>query len=202
MKIVLATNNDDKIREMSSLLADLDIELKTRRDFDSFPDIEETGTTLRENAILKARGIFAALGLPALADDSGLEVDALEGAPGIFSARYSGPEATYESNCLKLLSELEGVAPQSRTARFRCVIAIAWGLSDDELDIAEGTVEGLITDKLLGKDGFGYDPVFAYPPADMTFAEMSEAEKNRISHRGIALQKSRKIISQRLTSRS
>ncbi len=201
MDLILATNNDDKIREMSALLADLDITLKTRRDFDSFPDIEETGSTLQENAILKARGISSTFGLPALADDSGLEVDALNGAPGIFSARFSGPEATYQSNCQKLLEDLTGISTEKRTARFRCVIAIAWGEDTNNLDIAEGTVEGLISEEQLGEGGFGYDSVFYYPPTNQTFAQISESEKNRISHRGLALQKARKMLARRLTPR-
>ncbi len=199
MDIILATNNDDKIREMNSLLAGLDITLKTRRDFKSFPDIEETGTTLLENAILKARGIYAEFGIPALADDSGLEVDALNGAPGVFSARYSGPDSTYESNCCKILTELEKSAHQSRNARFRCVIAIAWGPTSDSVETTHGTVEGLITEEFKGASGFGYDPIFYYPPAAKTFAEMSREEKNRVSHRGVALEKARKLIQHRLT---
>ncbi len=198
MEIVLATNNPDKIREMSELLSDLDVTLKTRRDFDSFPDIEETGMTLLENAKLKARGISQATGLPALADDSGLEVDALDGAPGLYSARYSGPEATYESNCRKLIAELDTVPTDKRTARFRCVIALCWNPIDDDFDIAEGSVEGLITDEFQGSGGFGYDPVFYYPPAGKTFAEMSAEEKNSTSHRGLALQKARELIRRRL----
>ena len=198
MKIVLATNNPDKIREMGELLSGLDVTLKTRRDFDSFPDIEETGTTLFENAKLKARAISRACGLPALADDSGLEVDALDGAPGLFSARYSGPEATYESNCRKLITEMSNVSADKRTARFRCVIALCWNPSEDDFDIAEGAVEGLITNEFHSSGGFGYDPVFYYPPAKKTFAEMSAEEKNSISHRGLALQQARELIRKRL----
>jgi XTP/dITP diphosphohydrolase len=203
MDIILATNNDDKIREMSSLLTGLDITLKTRRDFSSFPDIPETGSTLVENATLKARGIFEKFGVPALADDSGLEVDALDGAPGVFSARYSGPGATYESNCRKILKELEKSLSDSRgselrSARFHCVIAIAWGPKAESVEIAEGTVEGIVTEEFKGQAGFGYDPIFYYPPSKKTFAEMSANEKNRVSHRGVALQKAKELIRLRL----
>ncbi len=196
MQLVLATNNEDKIREIRHLLDDLPITIMTRNDFLEFPDIEETGSTLKENAILKARAIFDFCDLPALADDSGLEVDALLGAPGVFSSRYAGDNVTYADNNRKLLAELEGVPPEKRTARFRCVIAICWG--GDKVETVEGVAEGIITDKSAGISGFGYDPVFFYPPAEKRFSEMTVEEKNLVSHRGKALQEARTIIMERL----
>jgi len=197
MKLVLATNNQDKVREMKNLLDKLDIEILTLKDFDEFPEIEETGETLEENAILKAEGIFKATGLPALADDSGLEVDFLGGAPGVYSSRYAGPGCTYDDNNRKLLEAMEGVPWEHRTARFRCVIAICFG--KDDIEVVEGRAEGYITEeKSKAKNGFGYDPVFFYPPHLKTFAELTLDEKNAISHRGLALMAARTILEQRL----
>ena len=192
MQLVLATNNQDKIREIKQLLEDLPITILTSDDFLEFPDPEETGTTLEENAILKAREIAAFTDHPALADDSGLEVDALDGAPGVYSSRYAGPGCTYEDNNRKLLGELDGVPREKRTARFRCVIAVAW--SPDDIETVEGTAEGLIAEDIVGCTGFGYDPVFYYPPADKHFSEMKLEEKNVVSHRGKALQEARTLI--------
>ena len=205
MQLVLATNNVDKIKEIKHLLDDLPVTILTRDDFLEFPDIEETGTTLEENARLKARGIAEFCDLPALADDSGLEVDALHGAPGVYSSRYAGENVTYEDNNRKLLAELEGVPYEKRTARFRCVIAIDWHNTNREqgestIDIAEGVVEGYITEDLASGHGFGYDPVFYYPPAGKRFSEMTIEEKNIVSHRGKALQQAREIIIKYLNS--
>jgi XTP/dITP diphosphohydrolase len=197
MKLVLATNNQDKVREMKNLLDDLDIEILTSKDFNDFPDIEETGTTLEENAILKAEGIFTATGLPSLADDSGLEVDYLDGAPGVYSSRYAGPGCTYDDNNRKLLQAMRGFPMEQRKARFRCVIAICFGQGDTQL--VEGKAEGYISEKISTADhGFGYDPVFFYPPHGKTFAELTLDEKNAISHRGLALKAARQILEQRL----
>jgi len=197
MKLVLATNNFDKIREMRNLLDGTGIEILTSKDFDDFPDIEETGTTLEENAILKSEGIFKATGLPSLADDSGLEVDALNGEPGVYSSRWAGPGCTYDDNNRKLLKELEGVAKNKRTARFRCVIAVTFGAGHTET--VEGSAEGYITEqKISAGKGFGYDPVFFYPPLDKTFAEISLDDKNKVSHRGQALIKARKLLEDKL----
>ncbi len=195
MKLVLATNNSDKIAEIRVLLGELPVTILTKADFPHFPDIPETALTLEGNAELKATGIRHATGIAALADDTGLEVDALDGAPGVFAARYAGENASYEDNCRKLLSELKGKPPSDRNARFRCVIALDWG---DCVEKAEGMVEGIITDSLRGGSGFGYDPVFYYPPAGKTFAEMTLAEKNEISHRALALADARKLIMKRL----
>ena len=196
MQLVLATNNEDKIREIKNLLDDLPVTVLTSDDFLEFPDPEETGTTFEENAVLKAKEIAEFCDLPALADDSGLEVDALDGAPGVYSSRYAGENVTYADNNRKLLSELEGVPPEKRTARFRCVIAICW--EDGTVETAEGTAEGYITEDSIGMKGFGYDPVFFYPPENKRFSEMTLEEKNLVSHRGKALQNARTLIIERI----
>ena len=182
MRVVLATNNPDKAAEIQAILGP-SIELVPRpADVD---EVDETGDTLEDNARLKAVALVEATGLPAIADDTGLEVDALDGAPGVFSSRYSGEGATYESNCIKLLRELDGVAPELRTARFRTVALLR--RPDGSEVIAEGVVEGVITSERRGDDGFGYDPVFVPndDPSGRTFAEMGD-EKHTISHRGRA----------------
>lgn len=196
VQIILATNNQDKIREIKHLLDDLPITILTKDDFLEFPDIEETGTTLEENALLKARAIAKFCDLPALADDSGLEVDALNGAPGVYSSRYAGEYATYADNNRKLLEQLQGVSKEKRTARFRCVIAIDW--ADGSTETVEGMAEGYITEDIAGYEGFGYDPVFFYPPKSKRFNEMTLEEKNLVSHRGQALQNAREVIMERL----
>nr|MBN2277219.1 XTP/dITP diphosphatase [candidate division Zixibacteria bacterium] len=193
MQLVLATKNKDKIREIRELLKDLPITILTCDDFLEFPEIEETGLTLEENAVLKARGIAEFTGFAALADDSGLEVEALNGAPGVYSSRYAGPECSYEDNNRKLLAELEGIPEGKRAARFRAVIALAF--DNGRVETVEGTAEGIITGEKAGYDGFGYDPVFFYPPAGKTFAEMTLEEKNSVSHRGKALVKARELLS-------
>jgi XTP/dITP diphosphohydrolase len=198
MQLVLATNNEDKITEIRHLLDDLPITILTRSDFLDFPDPEETGATLEENAILKARAIAEYCDLPSLADDSGLEVDALGGAPGVFSSRYAGENVTYRDNYEKLLVNLKGVPREKRTARFRCVIAVAW--SPDEIETVEGVAEGIIAEDVAGDRGFGYDPVFLFPPLNKRFSEMTLDEKNLVSHRGLALQRARTLIIERLNS--
>jgi XTP/dITP diphosphohydrolase len=192
MQLVLATNNRDKIREIRQALEDLPVTIFTADDFLEFPDPAETGATLQDNATLKAGEIADFANLPALADDSGLEVDALGGEPGIFSSRYAGDNVSYKDNYTKLLVKLAGVPPEKRTARFRCVIAIAW--TDGTLETVEGVVEGYITETVRGEGGFGYDPVFYYPPLELRFSEMTLEEKNQVSHRGKALQKARELI--------
>ena len=191
MKIVLATHNHDKEIELRDLLCDLDVEICSLSDYPDIGEIEETGTTLLENSLLKARIVFAKTGHSAIADDTGLEVDALDGAPGIYSARFAGLDATYEDNVNKLLSVMEDVPDDMRSARFRTVISFV-----DEIQElwTEGFIEGRITEDPRGNMGFGYDPVFYVPRLEKTFAELSTAEKNKISHRGLALQKLRKIL--------
>ena len=196
MQLVLATNNQDKIREIKQLLDELPVTIMTAEDFLDFPDPEETGTTLEENAILKARAIADFCDMPALADDSGLEVDFLDGAPGVYSSRYAGENVTYQDNNEKLLRELLGVPTDQRTARFRCVIAIAW--DKDDVETVDGAAEGVIAEDIVGCKGFGYDPVFIYPPADKRFSEMTLEEKNKISHRGLALQAARNKLIMRM----
>ncbi len=180
-RFVVATANPDKAREIAELMAGWELVLRP----DSVATVDETGTTLADNALLKARALVAATGLPALADDTGLEVDALGGAPGLYTARYSGEHATYAENVAKLLHELADVAPGHRQARFRTVAAAVW--PDGREELAEGIVEGAIASEARGGGGFGYDPVFV--PDDgggRTFAEMAAAEKHAISHRGRA----------------
>jgi XTP/dITP diphosphohydrolase len=182
--IVLATANPDKAREIREALAGHDVELLPRPG--DVPDVDETGETLLDNARLKAVALAEATGRPALADDTGLEVDALGGAPGVYSARYAGDDATYADNCRKLLGALSGVHGPDRGARFATVVVLRYP-DGRELD-ALGEVRGTITEGPRGENGFGYDPVFAPDEGDgRTFAEMSPDEKHAISHRGRAL---------------
>jgi XTP/dITP diphosphohydrolase len=181
VRIVLATANSDKAREIAALLDGFEIAPRPA----SLPDVEETGATLEENARLKARAVHDATGELAVADDTGLEVDALDGAPGVFSARFAGPAATYDDNVVKLLTALEGVPPNARRACFRTMAAAC--LPDGREVVAEGAVEGVITDVRRGSGGFGYDPVFVPDDGDgRTFAEMTFAEKQTLSHRARA----------------
>lgn len=187
-KLILATNNRHKIEELSAMLSGSGVELLTKNDFPDFPEIEETADTLAGNALQKARAIFQKYQIPAVADDSGLEVDFLHGAPGVFSARYAGENCTFADNNRKLLRELEGLPAGQRRARFVTVIAVDYPGGSVCL---EGDVWGEITTEEHGAQGFGYDPVFYYPASKKTFAEMTPPEKNQISHRGAALQKLR-----------
>lgn len=186
-KVVLASGNKGKVREINQILAGLDLEVVPQTEFD-VPEIEETGLTFVENAILKARNAAAHTGLPAIADDSGLEVDALKGAPGIYSARYAGAGASDEQNLTKLLNALDGVSKDGRTARFQCLLVYMEHEMDPTPVICQGTWEGRITEAPEGENGFGYDPVFFVPTHGCTAAELSAEEKNRLSHRGQALQ--------------
>lgn len=183
-EIVLATRNPDKGRELGALLGGLGIRIRTVADFPNAPEVEEDGTTCEANAIKKAREIARATGVPAVADDTGLEVDALEGRPGVYAARYAGEHATYEDNCRKLLLELAGVPRPKRTARFLTVAAIAFPSGD--VHVTQGNLEGLITEQPVGDRGFGYDPVFLVPEFDRTLAQLTAEEKNRMSHRAKA----------------
>jgi XTP/dITP diphosphohydrolase len=185
-KLVLATANPNKVKEMRDILGGLGIDVLTLADFPPMDEVDETGDTLEANALLKADAVYRHTGLPSLADDTGLEVDALGGRPGVYSARYAGPNASYEDNVAKLLGELKGIADADRTARFRTVMALR--LSDTEHLFADGVAEGRIISERRGADGFGYDPVFVPSDGDgLTFAEMAPAEKNAISHRARAL---------------
>jgi len=191
-KIVLATRNQHKIEEIKKILSNLKIEILTLSDFPEVSEIEETGKSLEENAVLKAKKVFRATGIPALADDSGLEVEALNGAPGVMSARFAGPGCSYKDNNLKLLGFLKDIPEEKRGAIFRCVVALA--LSQYDIRIVEGRVKGFITQKEIGENGFGYDPVFFYPELGKTFAELVTEEKNKVSHRGIAFRKAKELI--------
>ncbi len=184
MKLVLATHNDDKILEMQYALKDISVDVLTLRKFPHIGEIPETGSTLIENAFIKAETVFNETGIPTLADDTGLEIDALNGEPGVYSARYAGDYASYSENCTKVLNMLDGVTTENRTARFRTVMAY---VGKNEKFHCEGSVKGLIIDKKIGKNGFGYDPIFYYPKLEKTFAELNKNEKNSISHRGKAL---------------
>ena len=189
MRLVLASANPDKAREIASLLGSAATDLQLLPRPPGVPDVVEDGATLRDNARLKARVLAAATGEPAVADDTGLEVDALAGAPGVFSARYAGEGATYADNVAKLLRELDRVGARGadRRARFRTVALVAW--PDGAELAAEGAVEGVIADEPRGAAGFGYDPVFVPlgPGTDgRTFAELSSEEKDAVSHRGRA----------------
>jgi XTP/dITP diphosphohydrolase len=181
MKIVLATHNHDKEIELQHSLRGLGVEICSLSEYPDIGEIEETGTTLLENSLLKAHTVHGRTGLPAIADDTGLEVDALDGAPGVYSARFAGVDGTYEDNVNKLLSVMEDVPDDMRSARFRTVISFV-----DEIQElwTEGFIEGRITEDPRGNMGFGYDPVFYIPEKGKTYSEMNMKEKNQTSHRG------------------
>ena len=186
MKLVLATRNKGKIAEIKEILADFQaIELLSLADFPDLPKIEETGTTFKENAILKAKTIAKLTGYLTLADDSGLTVEYLNGAPGVYSARYAGENATDAENNAKLLKALEGVPWEKRKAAFVCVIALCW--PQGECYTCEGRCEGIIALEPKGNYGFGYDPLFYVPAYGKTMAELGPEIKNQISHRAMAL---------------
>lgn len=185
-RVVLATSNAGKVREINALLAGLSFEVLPQSTF-ATPDIEETGLTFVENAILKARNAAEHASLPAIADDSGLEVDALNGAPGIYSARYAGAGASDAQNLTKLLANLRDVPEEQRGARFRCVLVYLRHALDPTPLICQGTWEGRILFAPRGENGFGYDPVFFVPTHQCSAAELPPATKNALSHRGQAL---------------
>ena len=192
-ELVLATRNRNKVIELVALLGDLGIKIRTLDEFPDAPDVVEDGDTCEANAVKKARAIAESTGLPAVADDTGLEVDALGGRPGVYAARYAGEDATYEDNCRKLLRELTGVPREQRTARFLTVAAIALPL--DGIRVAQGTLEGVIAEEASGTLGFGYDPVFLIPELGKTLAQLSADQKNTISHRAKAFAKVREMLS-------
>jgi XTP/dITP diphosphohydrolase len=192
-RLILATHNPHKVQEIRAILGNLPYEILTAADFPHLPDPEETGATLAENAIIKARALHAATGLWALADDSGLEIERLVGAPGVISARFAGPGCTFNDNNAKVLHLMAGIPDRDRTARFRCVAALA--LEGGKIEIFDGVTEGTITLHLMGEAGFGYDPVFYSPELGCTFAEASAEAKNRVSHRGRAF----RLAAQRLS---
>lgn len=196
-KIVLATANTHKVIEFQRILNELvsDLELVPASDFLGVPEVAETGATFAENALIKARAINDFTKLPALADDSGLVVDALNGAPGIFSARYAGLTATDAENVEKLLIEIKDISPDLLFARFECAIALVDSKQNLEL-VVEGQMLGLVIKEVRGENGFGYDPVFVPQGLVKTSAELSDQEKDQISHRGIALRKIAVLLKQ------
>jgi XTP/dITP diphosphohydrolase len=185
VKVVVATRNKGKLRELLPLLAQLELDLCTIDDVAPDAELREDGVTFVENALAKARQAALATGLPAIADDSGLEVDALGGAPGVYSARYAGPGADDDRNNAKLLEALRGVSPARRTARFRCVAVFVHPARTLEI-VCEGACDGEVLESPRGQDGFGYDPLFLVPAVGRTMAELPLEEKNRLSHRAAA----------------
>lgn len=185
-KIVLATGNQGKVREMADLLADFGFEVLAQSDF-NIVEAEETGTTFIENAIIKARHAAKETGLPAIADDSGLEVDYLNGAPGIYSARYAGVDASDANNISKLLAAMQGVPEEQRTARFHCVLVLMRHADDPTPIVCHGKWEGRILTEAQGENGFGYDPIFFVPEDNCSSAQLEPARKKQLSHRGKAL---------------
>jgi len=194
MQLLIATGNPGKVREYDELLAGLPVACIGPADLNLHLEVDESGATYRENAILKAAAFAQASGRLTLADDSGLEVDALDGRPGVHSARYGGPGMDDTGRWRLLLRNLEGVPWEQRTARFRCVIALA--TPEGQVTTVEGTCEGVIAFEAAGDNGFGYDPVFYLPERDCTMAQLPAGVKNRISHRARAAQAARPVILQ------
>ena len=194
MKLVLATRNRGKVKEMAGMLASYGIEVLSLDDFPQVGEIEESGATFVENAIIKAKETMELTSMAALADDSGLEVDYLNGAPGVYSARFAGTPSNDQNNNDKLLTLLANVPTDKRTARFQCVIAIAY--PDGQIHTFQGTCEGLIAETPQGTLGFGYDPLFYLPEHNKTFGELDLLLKNKISHRGQALSKALAFLAQ------
>lgn len=193
-RLAIASHNPHKLRELARICADWPVEWVTAGNSDpkSFPDVEETGDTYLENALLKARAVAAALTLPAIADDSGIEVSALGGKPGPRSARYAGADATDEQNLVALMRATAGVPTGGRGARYLCVAAVAW--PDGAEMHAEGVCEGSLVGKRRGSAGFGYDPIFVPAGWDETMAELTDEQKDRMSHRGRAFRELRSLL--------
>ncbi len=194
--IILATNNKSKVKEISEMMSGSDITFESLADAGINVEVEETGTTFEENALLKAREICNLSGKPTISDDSGLEIDALDGAPGIYSSRFMGEDTSYDIKSNALIEKLENVADPDRTARFRCCMALV--LPDGREFVTEGTMEGIIAREPKGINGFGYDPILFIPEYNRTSAELSSEEKNNISHRGEALRKMIEVIKKEL----
>lgn len=186
-EVIIATKNPGKAKEFEHIFSSRGIKVCTLLDFPEIPDVDETGSTFEENAILKAEAVAQALGKMVIGDDSGLIVDALEGRPGIYSARYAGEPKNDENNTDKVLSELKGLPEEKRSARFYCALAVA--IPGQETRTVSGTCEGRILEERRGSNGFGYDPVFYVPEKGLAMAELSSDEKNKISHRANALKK-------------
>lgn len=192
-KIVFATTNEGKVKEIKEILAGFPIEVVSMKEMNITADIEENGATFEENSLIKAREVSKLTGLPAMADDSGLEVDYLNGEPGIYSARYLGRDTDYNYKNNYIIEKLKNAKDEERSARFVCVISLV--LPDGREFIKKGVMEGRIAYEIKGENGFGYDPVFYLPEYGMTSAELSGEEKNKISHRGKALGAMKELIS-------
>lgn len=191
-EVVIATRNPDKFREIKAILSSLPLKFLSLEDFPDLPEVVEDGATFAENAGKKARTIADFTGRLAIADDSGLVVDALQGRPGVFSSRYAGENATDRERCQKLLEEMASIPEGKRQARFVCVMAVA--LPRGRMEVVEGECRGWVTSAPRGKRGFGYDPIFFVPQFGKTMAELEPEEKNRISHRGRALEKLKALL--------
>ena len=192
MKILIATKNKGKVKEFQAMFESLGVEILSLADIEGSPDVEETGTTFEENAVLKAETISKEMKIPVIADDSGLEIDALNGKPGVYSARYAGIHKSDEDNMEKVLNELKDVPDSERSARFIC--ALAFARPNEKTIVVKGECEGEILREKRGQQGFGYDPIFFVPHLGLSMAELSKAEKNRISHRAVALQRLNNLI--------
>lgn len=195
-KLIIATKNKGKAKEFVSLFSPLGYDVLTLLDIEGAIDVEETGTTFEENAILKAEALCQEYNSMVIADDSGLIIDALDGRPGVYSARYAGEEKSDEANIDKVLEELKDVPTENRTARFYCALAVA--LPQQETVTVSGTVEGMIGTERQGENGFGYDPIFYIPSLDKTMAQLNPEEKNAISHRANALKNLKESLHQLL----
>jgi XTP/dITP diphosphohydrolase len=194
-QLVLASGNPGKLRELSAILGELGYQLHAQSEFD-VGEVAETGSTFVENAIIKARHAAALTGLPTLADDSGIEVDALDGAPGVYSARFSGADADDAANNALLVNKLRDIPATQRTARYRAVIVLMRHAADPSPLICEGSWEGMIQLEPAGEGGFGYDPYFFLPDRGCTSAQLSASEKNRLSHRGAALEELKRKLNE------
>lgn len=194
--VLIATKNKGKAKEFEALFSPKGIKVITLLDIENAIDVEETGSTFEENALLKANAISELMNMPVLSDDSGLVIDALDGRPGIFSARYAGPEKDDRANYEKVLNELKGVSKEKRTARFYCAIAFV-GPKMDPITVS-GTCEGIIADAPDGENGFGYDPIFIVPEKQTTMANLEAEEKNKISHRANALKELEKVLNEKV----
>ena len=192
--ILLATNNKSKVKEISEMMSGSDITFESLADAGINVEVEETGTTFEENALLKAREICKLSGKPTISDDSGLEIDALDGAPGIYSSRFMGEDTSYRIKNKAIIDKLAGVPDEKRTARFVCAIAAAF--PDGKTITRRGTIEGIIGYEERGENGFGYDPIFFLPEYGKSTAELSPEEKNTISHRGNALRLIKEVINE------
>ena len=198
-RIIFATGNEGKMREIRMILGDLGVPVVSMKEAGAAADIEENGTSFEENAIIKARTIMKKTGEITMADDSGLEIDALGGEPGIYSARYMGEDTSYDIKNQALIDRLEGVPDEKRTARFVCAIAAA--LPDGSTEVVRGTMEGRIGYEITGENGFGYDPIFYLPQFGCSSAELEPEKKNELSHRGEGLRKMRKVLEKKLESK-